>query len=95
MEPVRAALLIRGLFVFETGFVYIALTVMELATVEIRLASNPDLTNLKDLTKCACLCLPSAGIKGICHHAWASYFYCGVLSLVIDEHKKLHFVLSL
>lgn len=53
----RAALLIRGLFVFETGSVYIALTGMELPTVEIRLASNPDLTNLKDLNE-VCLPLP-------------------------------------
>jgi hypothetical protein len=45
-------------FVFETGFLCVALAVLEL-TLETRLALNQ---------KSACLCLSSAGIKGECHH---------------------------
>ena len=40
---------------FETGFLYIALAVLEL-TLRTRLALNSE------------ICLPSAGIKGVRHH---------------------------
>ena len=47
---------------FETEFLCVALAVLEL-TLKIRLASNQ---------KSACLCLPSAGIKGMCHYHLSS-----------------------
>ena len=43
---------------FETGFLCVALAVLEL-TRQTRLASNSEIP---------CLCLPSAGIKGMLHH---------------------------
>jgi hypothetical protein len=43
-------------FFFETGFLCIALAVLE--------------PGWPRTQKSACLCLPSAGIKGVCHHAW-------------------------
>ena len=48
-------------FVFEAGFYYVALAVLELS-LQTRLASN--------LQGFACRCLPSAGIKGMHHHVW-------------------------
>jgi hypothetical protein len=51
---------------FETGFLYIALAVLELNFV--------DQAGL-ELRNPACLCLPSAGIKGVRHHRPAIYVY--------------------
>jgi hypothetical protein len=52
---------------FKTGFLCITLTVLELtldqAGLELR---NPGWPQTQ---KSACLCLPSAGIKGVCHYA--------------------------
>jgi hypothetical protein len=47
-------------FVFETGFLCVALAVLELC--------RPGWPRTR---KSACLCLPSAGIKGVCHHRLA------------------------
>ena len=47
--------------IFWDRFLYIALTVLKLA-LWIRLASN--------LQRSTCLCLLSAGIKSVHHHAW-------------------------
>ena len=46
-------------FLFETGFLCVALAVLEL-TLQIKLTSNL-------YTQ---LCLQNAELKGICHHAW-------------------------
>ena len=46
---------------FESGFLCVALAVLEL-TLKTRLASNSDIH---------LLCLPSAGIKGVCHYLQA------------------------
>ena len=47
----------------ETGLLCVALAVLEF-TLKTRLASNS--------TTCLCLCLPSAGIKGLYRHLTAS-----------------------
>jgi hypothetical protein len=51
---------------FKARFLCVALAVLELNSVV-----QADL----ELKRSACLCLPSAGIKGMCHHAWQSIFY--------------------
>jgi hypothetical protein len=54
--------------------------------------------------KSACLCLPSAGIKGVCHHAQLNYVYCvgtGALGgqrqicLKLEEHKGICYLTGL
>jgi hypothetical protein len=53
------------LFCFETGFLCVALIVLELA-LQTRLASNSQ--------NFACLCIPSTGIKGMYHHCLTVIF---------------------
>jgi hypothetical protein len=50
-------------FVIETGFLCVALAVLELC--------GPGWPGTQ---KSTCLCLPSAGIKGVCHHHPACKF---------------------
>ena len=52
---------------FETGFLCVALAILEL-TLQTRLASNSE--------RLTCLCLPSPEIKGVHHHhlAWGNNF---------------------
>ena len=59
---------------FETASHYVALAILEL-TEWTRLASNSP--------RAACLCLLSAGIKGVPHHAWP------LVSVVINLSYRL------
>jgi hypothetical protein len=39
--------------------------------------------------KSACLCLPSAGIKGVCPHAWLRIFFCFTFTMVMEARLVL------
>lgn len=54
--PLESVQILCPLFLFETRFLYIALAVVELVD------------QISFELKSTCLCLPIAGIKGICHH---------------------------
>jgi hypothetical protein len=56
-----------------TGFLCIALAVLKLA-LQIRLASNSQ--------RSTCLCLPSAGTKGVQHHHLAKTLYFSVVECI-------------
>ena len=47
------------IYSFETGFLCVALAVLALC--------RPGWPRTQ---KSTCLCIPSAGIRGVCHHAW-------------------------
>jgi hypothetical protein len=59
LQSLWSAVLSSSLWGLETGFLCGALAVLEL-TLQTRLASNSQ--------RFTCLCLSSAGIKGVCHH---------------------------
>lgn len=62
---------------FETGSCYIALEL----TTQTRLALNSQ--------KCACTCLPSSGIKVVCHHTQLVLTYCYYFLLTFFLKKNL------
>ena len=74
---------------FEKGFLCLVLAVLEL--------SSPDWSQTQRST---CLCLPSAGIKGMCHHCWlymlfliTSTYNISPIPLNLTEITKLRLIL--
>jgi hypothetical protein len=64
---------------FETGFLCIALAVLELSLCR---------PGWPQTQRSACLCLPSAGIKGVLHHARLN-FLKNEVDLIIQQMKSI------
>jgi hypothetical protein len=64
------------LFCFETGFLCVA-------WLSWNLLCRPSWLQIQRST---CLCLPSAGIKGMCHHCSAKHIYFYIAKKIMKSH---------